>query len=94
MKIDNERIKRALDKFKVPEIEIEYEFDPSQIKKCELCGSDAAVYENTHYAVHCSNPNCDRSLLGDYSPCWRTSIIKAILDWNEPGWDKLEGGAK
>lgn len=73
---------------------IEYEFDPSQIKKCELCGSDAAVYENTHYAVHCSNLNCDRSILGDYTPCWRTNIVKAILDWNEPGWDKLEGNAK
>ena len=94
MKIDNERIKRALDKFKVPEFEIEYEFDPSQIKKCELCGSDAAVYENTHYAVHCSNLDCDRSILGDYTPCWRTNITKAILDWNEPGWDQLEGGAK
>ena len=94
MTIDNERIKRALDKFKVPEFEIEYEFAPSQIKKCELCGSDAAVYENMHYAVYCSNLNCDRSILGDYNPCWRTNIAKAILDWNEPGWDKLEGGAK
>ena len=94
MTTDNERIKRALDKFKVPEFEIEYEFALSQIKKCELCGSDAAIYENTHYAVYCSNLNCDRSILGDYNPCWRTNIVKAILDWNEPGWDKLEGGAK
>lgn len=80
--ISIERVLRALDKFKCFDDDLEFEgVSRKSLCKCRLCGSDAEVYDNTRYAVLCSNLNCDLSLAGTYSPYWRTNITKAVNDW-------------
>lgn len=71
-RISTERVRRALDRFKCFDDDLEFEgVSRESLCKCRLCGS----------AVFCSNLNCDLSLAVAYSPCWRTNIAKAVKDW-------------
>lgn len=83
MKIELERVRRALDRFKCYDEEMDFEgVSHDSLRKCALCGCDVEVYDNTNFAAFCTNLNCERSLAGSYSPCWRTNIVKAVNDWN------------